>query len=61
MCASRRRPSSTWRPHRIAEFRDAGFDHVIVDLRALDFVDSTGLRLLLELNSAAQPTRTGWS
>jgi anti-anti-sigma factor len=38
----------------IAELRDSGFNHLIVDLRALDFVDSTGLRLLLELNSAAQ-------
>lgn len=38
----------------IQELRDAGFDHVVVDLRQLCFLDSTGLRLLLQLTAAAR-------
>jgi anti-sigma B factor antagonist len=37
----------------IRELRDSGFDHLIVDLRRLSFIDSSGLRLLLELHIAA--------
>ena len=32
---------------------DVGFDHVLVDLRRLSFMDSTGLHLLLRLRDAA--------
>ena len=38
----------------IRELRDVGFDHVVLDLRRLRFLDSTGLRLLLELSAAAR-------
>lgn len=38
----------------IRELRDAGFDHIVLDLRQLCFLDSTGLRLLLELSAAAR-------
>jgi anti-sigma B factor antagonist len=38
----------------IRELRDAGFDHLVLDLRRLCFLDSTGLRLLLELSAAAR-------
>jgi len=37
----------------IDELRDSGFDHVVLDLRGVTFVDSTGLRLILSL--AASP------
>jgi anti-sigma B factor antagonist len=37
----------------VRELRDSGFDYLIVDLRRLSFIDSSGLRLLLELNNAA--------
>jgi anti-sigma B factor antagonist len=37
----------------VRELRDSGFDYLIVDLRRLSFIDSSGLRLLLELQSAA--------
>jgi anti-sigma B factor antagonist len=40
--------------HAIRELRDSGFEHVIVDLRDVCFLDSTGLRLLLDLSSAAR-------
>jgi anti-sigma B factor antagonist len=32
----------------------SGFDHVVLDLRGVCFLDSTGLRLLLELASEAR-------
>lgn len=38
----------------IRELRESGFDHVVVDLRQLSFLDSTGLRLLLHLTAAAR-------
>jgi anti-sigma B factor antagonist len=37
----------------IRELRGSGFDYLIIDLRRLCFIDSSGLRLLLELNNAA--------
>jgi anti-anti-sigma factor len=40
--------------HTIRELRDSGFEHVIVDLRDVDFLDSSGLRLLLDLSAAAR-------
>src|SRR5690242_12699965 len=38
----------------IAEVTDGGFTDIVVDLRDLVFVDSTGLHALLDLQSAAR-------
>ena len=32
---------------KLRELRETGFDHLVVDLRGVTFMDSTGLRLLL--------------
>lgn len=40
------------------ELLGAGFRHVVLDLRGLAFVDSTGLNLLIELYAGAR--RDGW-
>ena len=40
------------------ELLGAGFRHVVLDLRELAFLDSTGLNLLLELYAGAR--RDGW-
>jgi len=32
---------------KLRELRDSGFEHLIVDLREVDFLDSSGLRTLL--------------
>jgi anti-sigma B factor antagonist len=37
----------------IAHLRDAGFRRIVVDLRKLDFMDSSGLRALLTLHARA--------
>jgi anti-sigma B factor antagonist len=37
----------------IAQLRDAGFRRILVDLRKLDFMDSSGLRALLTLHARA--------
>jgi anti-anti-sigma factor len=39
---------------QLAELRGEGSRHVIVDLSELQFVDSTGLRCLLDLNAEAR-------
>jgi anti-sigma B factor antagonist len=39
---------------KLAELRTAGFRDLIVDLRGLDFMDSTGLRLVLRWDAAAR-------
>ena len=39
---------------QLEELRGAGFTAVVVDLRRLTFVDSTGLRLLLRWTAAAR-------
>jgi anti-sigma B factor antagonist len=38
----------------VRELRGAGFEDVVLDLRRLDFMDSTGLHLLLGLRSDAR-------
>jgi anti-sigma B factor antagonist len=43
---------------RIAELKHAR-DQLVLDLRGLSFIDSTGLNLVLRL--AAESTRDGWS
>jgi anti-anti-sigma factor len=37
----------------IARLRDAGFGRILVDLRQLEFMDSSGLRALLTLHAQA--------
>lgn len=39
---------------QVRELREAGFDRIVVDLRQLTFLDSTGLRVLLTLHNDAQ-------
>lgn len=43
---------------QLDELVESGFAHVVVDLRALEFIDVSGLRLLLNAHAAAQ--RDGW-
>ena len=38
----------------VRELREVGWDVIVVDLAAADFVDSTGLRLLLDLDGRAR-------
>jgi anti-sigma B factor antagonist len=38
----------------LRELRDTGFDHLVVDLRSVTFLDSTGLRLLLSWDEVAR-------
>ncbi len=40
--------------HQLAELRDAGFTDIVLDLRALTFMDSSGLNLLLCAHRSAQ-------
>ena len=42
----------------VQELREVGWDEIVLDLGAADFVDSTGLRLLLEIQ--AQARREDW-
>ena len=39
---------------QLAELRAAGFSTLVLDLRALEFMDSTGLRLMLRWDAAAR-------
>jgi anti-anti-sigma factor len=39
---------------QLSELREAGFEHVVLDLRELTFIDSTGLRLILSENAVAR-------
>lgn len=39
---------------QIDELHEAGFSRLILDLSKLDFIDSTGLRLLLSVDAAAR-------
>ena len=38
----------------IRELRHSGCDHIVVDLRQLDFMDSAGLRVLISLRNTAK-------
>jgi anti-sigma B factor antagonist len=38
----------------VAALREAGLNEIVVDLRGVRFIDSTGLRLILELDAAAR-------
>ena len=38
----------------VGELRDAGFEAIVVDLRQLTFIESTGLRVLLTLRNTAR-------
>jgi anti-anti-sigma factor len=39
---------------QLAELREAGFRRLILDLSRLEFMDSTGLRLILAMDAAAR-------
>ncbi len=43
----------------VRELRDAGFDRIVVDLRRVDFLDSSALTGLLALRTEA--LRDGWT
>jgi anti-sigma B factor antagonist len=38
----------------VSRLRESGFTNLVLDLRGVRFLDSTGLRLVLELDAAAQ-------
>jgi anti-anti-sigma factor len=38
---------------KLRELRDTGFDHLVLDLREVTFMDSTGLRLILSWDQEA--------
>ncbi len=38
----------------VAALHAAGHDRIVIDLRAIEFIDSTGLRLLIGLHQAAE-------
>jgi anti-anti-sigma factor len=38
----------------IRQLRESGFHHLVLDLRHLCFIDSTGLRLILDLDATAR-------
>ncbi len=40
--------------HQLTELRDVGFTDIMLDLRALTFMDSSGLNLLLSVHRRAQ-------
>jgi anti-anti-sigma factor len=39
---------------KLRELRDTGFDHLVLDLREVAFMDSTGLRLILSWDEEAR-------
>lgn len=45
----------------VAHFLEAGFARVVVDLRKVTFVDSSGLRVLIEARQAAAERKIGFS
>jgi anti-sigma B factor antagonist len=40
--------------HQLAELRDVGFTDIVLDLRALTFIECSGLNLLLSVHRRAQ-------
>jgi anti-sigma B factor antagonist len=46
---------------KLIELTDAGFEHVVLDLRRLDFLDSSGLRLILAWHDKARQGRFTFS
>jgi anti-anti-sigma factor len=38
----------------VVRLRETGFEQIVLDLRGVRFLDSTGLRLVLELDAAAR-------
>ena len=41
---------------QLHELRDAGFDHVVLDLRELTFIDSSGIRVVVAEHRFAETT-----
>ena len=57
--------SSTSRPSRscrteVDGLRESGFTKLVLDLRGVRFLDSTGLRLILELDARPARPRRSW-
>jgi anti-sigma B factor antagonist len=46
---------------QIDELRSGGFPRIVLDLRQLTFMDSTGLRLLLELDAQSRADGFGFA
>ena len=46
---------------QLHELRTAGFDHVVLDLRELTFIDSSGIRVIVAEHRFAQITEHGFS
>jgi anti-anti-sigma factor len=46
---------------QLRELLDAGFRRVVLDLRAVEFIDSTGLRAILETHAASRGTGVGFA
>ena len=42
----------------VERLRESGFERMVLDLRGVRFLDSTGLRLVLELDAAARDSGT---
>ncbi|MBW3607560.1 MAG: STAS domain-containing protein [Actinobacteria bacterium] len=40
--------------HEVAALHSAGHDRIVIDLRRTEFIDSTGLRVLIDLRNAAE-------
>ena len=40
--------------HEVANLRAAGHDRIVIDLSRIEFIDSTGLRALIELHKSAE-------
>ena len=45
----------------VAHFLDAGFSHIVIDLRKVTFLDSSGLRVLIEARQAAAERKISFS
>lgn len=45
----------------VAHFLDAGFAQIVVDLRKVTFIDSSGLRVLIKARQAAAERKIGFS
>jgi anti-sigma B factor antagonist len=45
----------------VARFLEAGFSHIVIDLRRVTFLDSSGLRALIKARQAAAEREIGFS
>ena len=47
--------------HQLHELRDAGFDHVVLDMRELTFIDSSGIRVVVSEHRFAETSEHEFS